>query len=85
MISRGFMVLMLALASIAVLAADDAWIVREDGIGPVKVGMTLPQLNAVLGQKFAMPAAKDDQSCFDVQPAKHPHVSFMIEDGICHG
>jgi hypothetical protein len=81
MISRGFIALTLALASTVVLAADDAWVVREDGVGPVKVGMTLSQLNTVLGEKFAMPLEKDGQACFDVQSTKHPHVSFMIEDG----
>jgi hypothetical protein len=80
-ISRGFMVLTLALASIAALAAADAWVVREDGVGPAKVGMTLSQLNTVLGEKFAMPIEKDGQACFAVQPTKHPNVSFMIEDG----
>jgi hypothetical protein len=73
--------LTLALASIATLAADDVWVIREDGVGPAKIGMTISQLNTVLGEKFAMPREKDDQACFDVQPTKHSHISFMIEDG----
>ena len=81
MISRGSLVLTLFFASIAVLAADDAWVVREEGVGPVRVGMTLSQLSTVLGEKFAMPLERDGQACFDVQSTKHPHVSFMIEDG----
>ena len=81
MISRGLIVLTLALASIGTLTADDVWVIREDGVGPAKVGMTLSQLNTVLGEKFAMPIEKDGQACFDVQSTKHPHVSFMIEDG----
>jgi len=81
MVSRGFIALTLALASIAAFAANDAWVVREDGFGPAKVGMTLSQLNTVLGEKFAMPIEKDGQACFDVLSTKHPHVSFMIEDG----
>ena len=75
------MVLTLTLASIAALAAADAWVVREDGVGPAKVGMTLSQVNTVLGEKFAMPIEKDGQACFDVQSTNHSHVSFMIEDG----
>jgi hypothetical protein len=82
MTSRDFIVLAaLALTSIGVLRADDVWVVREDGVGPAKVGMTLSQLNIALGEKFAMPRNKDDQSCFVVKPAGHPHTAFMIEDG----
>ncbi len=79
---RGFIVLAaLALTSICALRADDVWVVREDGVGPAKVGMTLSQLNAALGEKFTMPRNKNDQACFVVKPAKHPHIAFMIEDG----
>jgi hypothetical protein len=61
--------------------ANDTWVVREDGVGPVKIGMTLSQLNTVLHSKFSMPAAKDNQGCFYVNPSKHPRIAFMIEDG----
>jgi hypothetical protein len=58
--------------------ADDSWIVREDGAGPAKIGMTLSQLNAVLHEKFAMPASKDEKdekACFDVEPKHHPQLN----------
>ena len=61
--------------------ASDSWVLRQDGIGPVKVGMNLAQLNAILHEKFAMPESKDEQACFDVDTAAHPHVSFMIVNG----
>ncbi len=61
--------------------AADSWVVRENGVGPVKVGMNLAQLNAVLHEKFAMPAEKEDRACFYVTPRGHPHLSFMIEEG----
>jgi hypothetical protein len=61
--------------------ANDTWVVREDGVGPVKIGMTLSQLNTALHEKFSMPAAQDDQGCFYVSPGKHPHIAFMIEEG----
>lgn len=82
MILRRFIII-LALATLTASSflADDGWVVREDGIGPVKVGMTLSQLNRVLNEKFSMPRDKGDQGCFYVKPAKHPHISFMIEDG----
>jgi len=35
--------------------AGESWVVCEDGVGPVKIGMTLPQLNVSLHEKFALP------------------------------
>ncbi|MBZ5550851.1 MAG: hypothetical protein LAO22_23325 [Acidobacteriia bacterium] len=43
--------------------------------------MSLSQLNTVLGEKFSMPADKEDRGCFYVSSSKHPRISFMIEDG----
>ena len=57
------------------------WALHFDGIGPVKVGMSLSQLNAALQEKFRMPKARDQQGCFTVSSGHHPHVSFMVEDG----
>lgn len=65
---------------VAVSLAADPWIVRPDGIGPVKVGMSLAQLNAALSERFSMPKEKEDQGCFFVGSEGHPP-SFMIEDG----
>jgi len=61
--------------------ASDTWVVREDGVGPVKIGMSLSQLNTVLREQFPMPADKHDQACFYVNPKRRPHISFMIENG----
>jgi hypothetical protein len=60
---------------------QDLRVVRPDGIGPAKIGMTLPQLNAALHEHFAMPKEKDDQGCFYASPRSHPQLAFMIEDG----
>jgi hypothetical protein len=60
--------------------ATDAWVVRQDSVGPVKIGMSLPQLNMALHEKFAMPQSKEDQGCFYVTATKHPQLSFMIEN-----
>jgi len=70
-----------AIVSISTSLASDVWVVREDGVGPVKIGMTLPQLNTVLHEKFSMPDNKDEQGCFYVDPAKHAHILFMIVRG----
>ena len=69
------------LVFVCISVATDTWVVRQDGFGPVKVGMTLAQLNNILHEKFTVPADNDNQGCFYVKPEKYPHVSFMIEDG----
>jgi hypothetical protein len=71
----------LTLLVAVVYFAGDGWVVRQDGVGPVKVGMSLSQLNLALQEKFVMPQDKEDQGCFYVTSTKHPQVSFMIENG----
>src|ERR1700724_34444 len=84
---RGFVVLVaLAFASIGTIHADGEWVVREDGVGPAKVGMALSQLSTIVGERLTKPSEKGEEgeggdACFYVNPAKHPHMSFMIEDG----
>ena len=60
-------------------SANDTWIVREDGAGPVRIGMSLPQLNAMLDEKLPLLPAKDDQACFYVATKKQPRLSFMLQ------
>jgi len=71
----------LAVLSISSSFASDDWVVSQNGVGPVKIGMSLSQLNTALREKFTMPQNKEDQGCFYVTATKHPHVSFMIENG----
>jgi hypothetical protein len=71
----------LIIASAVGAADDDSWVIRDNGIGPVKIGMSLSELNTVLREKFSMPENKDDQSCFYVDSAKHAGIGFMILDG----
>jgi len=61
--------------------AGDASVLRFDGIGPIKIGMSLAQLNLALQERFKMPPARDDQACFYVDSKKHPHINFMILEG----
>jgi hypothetical protein len=77
------MLLMMALAPVCmtISLADANWVVRNDGVGPIKIGMTLLQLNQALHESFTVPRNKTDQGCFYVKPTKHPHIAFMIEDG----
>jgi len=57
-----------------------AWVVRYDGVGPVKIGMTLAQLSAALNQELGEDE-RDEHSCFYIDAHGHDHVSFMIIDG----
>jgi len=52
--------------------AGDASVLRFDGIGPIKIGMSLAQLNLALQERFKMPPARDDQACFYVDSKKTP-------------
>jgi hypothetical protein len=56
-------------------------VVHFDGAGPIKIGMTLSQLNTVLHEKSSLPDASDEQGCFYINPSKHPHIALMIIDG----
>ena len=80
MIPRKLPIFLGLMILIAVCFAADGWVVRQDGIGPVKIGMGLPRLNIALHEKFAMPESKEDQGCFYVTATKLPQVSFIIEN-----
>jgi hypothetical protein len=59
--------------------AGDPWIVGEDGVGPVKIGMTLSQLTATLHQKLTEEES-GNESCYYVNARGHDHIHFMIID-----
>jgi hypothetical protein len=80
MIPRKLLIFLGVMILIAIGSAADVWVIRQDGVGPVKIGMSLPQLNTALHERFAMPENKEDQGCFYVTATKHPQVSFMIEN-----
>jgi len=81
-VSRPISILTGIIFLITIMAiAEQPWVVSEDGAGPMKIGMTVVQLNTVLHEKFRKPAAKEDQACFYLEPQKQPLVKLMIEDG----
>ena len=71
---------MLVMAS-GSFSARDVWVIREDGVGPAKIGMTLPQLKTALHERLVEDDTSGSDACWYVKPAKHPHVSFMILNG----
>jgi urease beta subunit len=68
-------------ATVAVCTVTNEWVVRFDGTGPVKIGMSLSELNVALHESFSMPEDKDEQACFYVEHGKYPGVAFMIQEG----
>jgi hypothetical protein len=72
--------LVLCLLVASTSQAGDAWVIRDDGVGPAKIGMSPAQLGAALHQDFSMPAGKEDQGCFYLSPRGHEHIAFMIVD-----
>src|ERR1700676_3601779 len=80
MIPRKLLIFLGVMMLIAICSAADGWVIRQDGVGPVKIRMSLPQLNTALHERFVMPEKKEDQGCFYVTATKHPQVSFMIEN-----
>jgi hypothetical protein len=72
--------LVLGLILVGTSLANDAWVIREDGVGPVKIGTTLAQLSAALRQELAADE-RDERGCFYINARGHDNVSFMIIDG----
>lgn len=72
--------ILLILLTIAA-GGSDAWIVRQDGVGPVKIGMTVAQLRATLRQKLPEENDAASDNCFYVHAKGHEHIAFMIVDG----
>jgi hypothetical protein len=63
------------------LAADTVWKVRPDGIGPIKVGMSLAALNRKLHASFEPPKDADELACYYVEPTGYPGLGVMLLDG----
>lgn len=55
--------------------------VRPDGVGALRVGMSLRQMERALKENIARPADPDDQHCFYIDTKAFPGVGFMIEGG----
>jgi hypothetical protein len=62
-------------------AAPKQWALRFDGAGPVKIGMSLDQLNATLSGSFSVPEDEEEKDCFYAESSQHPGIAFMIQDG----
>lgn len=72
------MTLILALALAA--AAQPKWVLTPDGLGPVKMGMTLAEVTKLLGGTMTGAAIESDDICVEKDNSKLPGVGFMFED-----
>ena len=80
MIPRWFQSLVfLAILLTSISQATEPWVLRENGIGPVKIGLTSSQLRMVLGEKLSE-TDSGSESCYYLLSHKHPHISFMMID-----
>lgn len=58
-----------------------SWELRLDGIGDLRVGMTIRQVNAVLREQFSTPTGEDERNCFYIQPKGHSDTAIMMLNG----
>ena len=56
-------------------------VLRPDGMGRVRIGMTLRQVNRLLHDKMKASDDADEKYCYLTIPAKYPSVRFMMEEG----
>ena len=62
--------------------ADESYSVRNDGFGPVRVGMTKAEVSRALGEPIVRTLGAGDFECEYLQPAQHwKGVAFMFSRG----
>jgi hypothetical protein len=83
MLTRALTAFVILILIGACLKADDDWVIREDGVGAAKIGMSLSQVKAALHERLVIDENRPSGSdgCSYVRPIKHRHISFMILDG----
>ena len=58
-----------------------AWSVADTGFGPIRIGMTPQQANAVVAGTLEVPAGLTDEACDYASPRGIDSLDFMIEGG----
>lgn len=79
MISRISKILLLAAGFSCNLQAQEPWVVRYEGLGPVRIGMSKARLTALLHEKLKE-ADDGSDSCYYLESSKHPDLRFMMVD-----
>jgi hypothetical protein len=81
MLRASFLFIACIFVAAQINAQSDFSIVRLDGIGPVRVGMNLSELNKALHTSFKKPTDPDEQSCTYVAVPHQSGIAVMILDG----
>lgn len=71
---------MISIIALALTAAQPAWVLTPDGLGPVKMGMTQAQVLKALGGTLTGAAIESDDICVEKESSKLPGVGFMFEE-----
>lgn len=77
---RSATILLLCSCLLSTSFAADTWVIHEDGVGPVKIGISRAQLSEILHEKLAEEES-GSENCYYVTEPGHDHLSFMIIDG----
>lgn len=79
---KTLLLLALALSAAPAAAQSPAWRLTPDGYGPVRIGMTRPQVSAALSIRLEGEAVDDANVCIEMGAAEgHPDLFFMFENG----
>jgi len=81
MLRASIMFIACTLAAAENTAQVDFSIVRLDGIGPIRLGMNLSELNKTLHTSFKKPTDPDEQACTYVEVPHQSGIGIMILDG----
>lgn len=77
--TRRFIALAMLLLGSPYVCAD--WDVAMDGAGPLKIGMSLAEVNDALGEQVMAPDMGREHNCFHVNSSNQPSLDFMIDEG----
>ncbi len=81
MLRASFLFVACTFVAATIPAQGDFTIIRFDGIGPVRVGMNLSELNKALHTSFKRPTDPDEQACAYVEVPHQSRIGIMILDG----
>lgn len=62
-------------------SAEEVWVVRPDGVGPLRIGMTLEQVNKAVDEQLVQPKDKSQTDCFYASTTKPSEVFLMMLEG----
>jgi hypothetical protein len=62
-------------------AQPTRWLITPEGLGPVRIGMTRPQVSAALGVRLRGEPIDDASRCIEMGASRLPGVTFMFEGG----